>query len=211
MGHRQEALEAGPSGRCWFPVLLGDATDCSRLEYWGLLTDIEVGGKSTQFAVDRLRPLPGKHTPQELVLRDSGEHIAPNYIRPYAICHTPRFLAEQDSADDQENEIVLPEEIDPLLYEGAPKQITVNAYERGAEARRRCIKDHGTSCCICGMSFGEVYGPEAEGFIHVHHVRPLSGVGEKYLVNPVEDLRPVCPNCHAVLHWEGQCRERSTK
>ena len=149
------------AGGVGFPVLLGDATDCSRLEYWGLLTDIEVGGKSTQFAVDRLRPLPGKHTPQELVLRDSGEHIAPNYIRPYAICHTPRFLAEQDSADDQENEIVLPEEIDPLLYEGASKQITVNAYERSAEARRRCIEAHGTSCCICGMSFGEVYGPEA--------------------------------------------------
>src|SRR5206468_3564239 len=63
-----------------FPVLLGDATDCSRLEYWGLLTDIEVEGKSTQFTIDRLRPLPGRHAPQELVLKNSGEHIAPNYI-----------------------------------------------------------------------------------------------------------------------------------
>jgi hypothetical protein len=23
------------------PVLLGDATDCSRLQYWGLLTDVD--------------------------------------------------------------------------------------------------------------------------------------------------------------------------
>lgn len=46
----------------------------------------------------------------------------------------------------------------------------------------------------------------AEGFIHVHHLRPLSLIGNESEVDPVEDLRPVCPNCHAVLHLGGQCR-----
>ncbi len=50
------------------------------------------------------------------------------------------------------------------------------------------------------MSFGAVYGPVADGFIHVHHLRPLSQAGGAHAVDPVEDLRPVCPNCHAVLH-----------
>ena len=49
--------------------------------------------------------------------------------------------------------------------------------ERNPEARRRCIAAHGTACCICGFSFGAVYGPEAEGYIHVHHIRPLAQVG----------------------------------
>ena len=103
---------------------------------------------------------------------------------------------------------VSPDEIssaDPLL-EGAVCRITVNAYERSHEARQICIAAHGTSCFICGFSFGEVYGPEAEGYIHVHHLRPISEIGAEYVIDPVNDLRPVCPNCHAVLHLGGGCR-----
>ncbi len=95
----------------------------------------------------------------------------------------------------------------PSLYpEGAVQQVSVNAYERNPEARLECIKAHGTACCICGFSFASVYGPEAEGYIHVHHLRPLSEVGGEYEVDPVEDLRPLCPNCHAVVHLGGRCR-----
>lgn len=96
----------------------------------------------------------------------------------------------------------LPDELDSIqpMVEGARYQVTVNAYERDPRARQLCVARHGTACVICGFSFGAVYGPEADGFIHVHHVRPLSEIGGDYEVNPVEDLRPVCPNCHAVLH-----------
>jgi len=98
---------------------------------------------------------------------------------------------------------LLPEEIAATtapLTEGAVSRVLVNAYERNPEARRRCIKAHGTECCICRFSFGVVYGEVAEGYIHVHHLRPLSEIEGEYLVDPVADLRPVCPNCHAVIH-----------
>jgi 5-methylcytosine-specific restriction enzyme A len=36
--------------------------------------------------------------------------------------------------------------------------------------------------------------------MHVHHLKELSTVGVGYEVDPLEDLRPVCPNCHAMLH-----------
>ncbi len=102
----------------------------------------------------------------------------------------------------------LPEEVaeSPTLYEGAVRQVTVNAYERSSEARLLCIAARGTTCCICTFNFGAVYGPEAEGYIHVHHVRLLSEAGGEYKVHPIKDLRPVCPNCHAVLHLGGHCR-----
>jgi hypothetical protein len=74
------------------PVLLGDAADCSRLLYWGLLTDVHIHEGTTHFVVDRVRNLGGKHTPQELVLRSSGTKIAPGLIRPYALCETPAFV-----------------------------------------------------------------------------------------------------------------------
>jgi hypothetical protein len=73
-------------------VLLGDATDCSKLVYWGLLTGVEVDSTGTTFTVDRLRQFRESHTPQELKLRSTGKRIAENYIRPYAICVTPAFL-----------------------------------------------------------------------------------------------------------------------
>jgi len=97
---------------------------------------------------------------------------------------------------------LLPEEIDStaVLTEGAVQRISVNAYERNAEARRRCIEYYGTSCCICRFDFGQVYGKVVEGLIHVHHLRPLSEIGEEYQVDYKKDLRPICPNCHAVVH-----------
>lgn len=86
------------------------------------------------------------------------------------------------------------------LMEGTRSTIQVNAYERNPWARRLCLAAHGTTCCVCAFDFGAVYGPAAEGFIHVHHLRPLSEIAEEYQVDPVNDLRPVCPNCHAVIH-----------
>ena len=31
-------------------------------------------------------------------------------------------------------------------------------------------------------------------------MRMLSEIGKEYEVDPVKDLRPVCPNCHSVIH-----------
>ncbi len=102
---------------------------------------------------------------------------------------------------------VLPDEVvsTSSLVEGSVCRVTVNFYERSSEARQRCMAAHGTNCCICGFSFGAVYGAEAAGYIHVHHVQPLSAVGGEYVVDPIKDLLPVCPNCHAVLHLGGRC------
>ena len=39
-----------------------------------------------------------------------------------------------------------------------------------------------------------------QDFIHIHHTLELSRVPPAYQVDPVNDLRPVCPNCHAMIH-----------
>jgi 5-methylcytosine-specific restriction protein A len=53
---------------------------------------------------------------------------------------------------------------------------------------------------VCDFDFGQEYGLIGEGFIHVHHIVPLSSVGPDYKIDPKQDLRPVCPNCHEMLH-----------
>lgn len=92
-------------------------------------------------------------------------------------------------------------ELPPRDYpEGATRQVTVNAHERNRAARQACVDYHGTICSVCDSDLEEVYGPIAYGFIHVHHLKPLSEIGAGYSVNPQTDLVPVCPNCHAMLH-----------
>jgi len=96
-----------------------------------------------------------------------------------------------------------PEEVDQVqedIFEGAVRKITVNAYERNPEARRQCISHYGAKCSICGFDFFGVYGEVGKDFIHVHHLKQISDIGEEYKIDPIKDLRPVCPNCHAILH-----------
>lgn len=96
----------------------------------------------------------------------------------------------------------LPEEVleTDSLFEGSKKQITVNAYERNPIARRKCLEHYGYNCTVCKFNFFERYGEIGTDFIHVHHLKELKQIGREYEINAIQDLRPVCPNCHAMLH-----------
>lgn len=85
-------------------------------------------------------------------------------------------------------------------FEGATVTVTVNRYERDRTARTKCIAHYGCVCHACGIKLADVYGAAAEGFIHVHHVTPIASIKSKYELDPIRDLRPLCPNCHAVAH-----------
>ncbi len=95
--------------------------------------------------------------------------------------------------------VVFPDEVESYI-EGSVKQVQVNRYERDRKAREACIQYHKPVCKVCNFNFFERYGALGEGFIHVHHVIPLSDIGQSYIPDPIKDLVPVCPNCHAMLH-----------
>ncbi|ACO80977.1 hypothetical protein AvCA_48770 [Azotobacter vinelandii CA] len=96
----------------------------------------------------------------------------------------------------------LAEEIDtPENYiEGASKMVSVNTYERSADARAKCVARYGYSCSVCGFDFEAVYGEIGQKYIHVHHIVPLAEIAKEYVLDPVKDLIPVCANCHAIIH-----------
>ncbi len=87
-----------------------------------------------------------------------------------------------------------------LIEEGESREIQLTRYERSPEARQGCLNYHGYDCSVCDMNFEKQYGEIGKKFIHVHHLVPLASIGEKYLLDYIKDLRPVCPNCHAMLH-----------
>jgi hypothetical protein len=84
--------------------------------------------------------------------------------------------------------------------EGSLLQTHVSRYERKKGNRTACIAVHGAVCQICKLDFGEKYPEIGDGFIHVHHLEPLSELSTPRAFNPETDLIPVCPNCHAMLH-----------
>ena len=84
--------------------------------------------------------------------------------------------------------------------EGALTTVQVNRYERDRRNRALCLQAKGYRCCACGFDFGSTYGELGQEFIHVHHVTPVSEIGAGYIINPITDLIPICPNCHAMVH-----------
>ncbi len=183
------------------PLLRGEDYEAGwrfRTEYFDLKHPVH----RESFA-ERLIPLRTQHYP----INRLG-HVQQGYFFPFDLKGFRVILSEVSEdlpgwfGEHIPGQPLIPEEItDPtILFEGATSRVTVNAYERNTEARKLCIEYYGTTCIVCGVDLGERYGEAAEGLIHVHHLVLLSEIGEKYLVDPIKDLRPVCPNCHAVIH-----------
>lgn len=103
-----------------------------------------------------------------------------------------------------ESNNIFPDEVKDYnsLFEGQKQKVYVNAFERNPKARKQCIEHYGATCSICEFDFENTFGDIGKGFIHVHHLIPLSNLNRKYEVDPIQDLLPVCPNCHAMLHTE---------
>ena len=97
------------------------------------------------------------------------------------------------------NDIVLNDELRTAI-EGESIDKHVTAYKRDARLRKECLEKKGHVCSICGFDPVTKYGKGFENIIEVHHVNPLAcGIRETTL----DDLIPVCPNCHRALHSKG--------
>jgi hypothetical protein len=75
-------------------------------------------------------------------------------------------------------------------------------HKRTKKERDECIKFHGTICAVCGFSFEQEFGEIGKDYIEVHHLKPVAQYASSRvrIVNPIADLRPVCANCHRMLH-----------
>ena len=118
-----------------------------------------------------------------------------------------RLLLEQGFNIVQEHDVgmdinLFPDELQAKteFVEGAVLQVMVNRYERDRQAREAALRYHGSQCQVCGLDMAKRYGDIGRGFIHIHHLVPLSEIKQDYRLDPKTDLIPVCPNCHAMLH-----------
>jgi 5-methylcytosine-specific restriction enzyme A len=99
-------------------------------------------------------------------------------------------------------------EEDILISEGVKKIKQVAIYERSKKLRDYAIKyytiDGKINCKCCNFDFNAFYGELGNGFIEIHHTKPIFKYEDddlqNTLENAVENLIPLCSNCHRMVH-----------
>lgn len=116
-----------------------------------------------------------------------------SYLDPNQVSESKPSYDHSGELNDLENQL-------ESGTEGQANKRYVTTYERNPKYRKQALAIHGCSCVACGFNFGEFYGDYAEGYIHVHHVNPVSELNTPQNIDPETDLVPLCANCHSVVH-----------
>lgn len=109
-------------------------------------------------------------------------------------------LADMDNGAEI---IILDENI---VTEGQLRTRTT-AYRTRSRQLRNAAVEHYTRngtirCAACSFDFGLAYVDVGDGYIQIHHLEPISFGGERELtlVEAVGKVRPLCANCHVMVH-----------
>ncbi len=110
-----------------------------------------------------------------------------------AFLESPKFNPKKEV---RETKLVIKE-----LTEGGKTHTEYERRYRNPELRRKCIAEYGWVCQVCGFDFSKAYGEDlGANFIEVHHLEPISNYDKEHKVNPLQDLVPLCSNCHSMIH-----------
>ncbi len=87
----QEAKKKGQR----MPVIFASADTTDRLIYSAMLKDVKLNelDSTTTYEFADLQRITSQHPLSSLRLRSTNRPLSDNYIRPYAICHTPSFFS----------------------------------------------------------------------------------------------------------------------
>lgn len=77
------------------PVVFSSAEDEQGLIYWASIHDIAIAeeDRKTTCTYLNFKPITPARPKSSLRLKSTGQPLSDDFIRPYAICHTPAFLA----------------------------------------------------------------------------------------------------------------------
>ncbi len=189
MGH------ADADARSVFRSVLADCVDC------GAEIHLEINGKTAPFDSDDVWAQ--KWSGLVLTLKKGQLELGTDDGEPDAqiACRwTGRHAAAIVAILPTESESVM---VDPDVVgypEGALATVQINRFERDRRNRAAAIAIHGSTCKGCGLEMAAKYGSLASGVIEVHHITPVSELGDSHVIDPATDLVPLCPNCHTVVH-----------
>lgn len=97
-----------------------------------------------------------------------------------------------------------------IIEEGAATKTTIEQRQRSNRLRYEKIKqlkkqnDGKLFCIACGFNFSEFYGKHGDGFIELHHLKPVNEMdiegSKQELKKTLQNVVPLCSNCHRMVH-----------
>lgn len=94
------------------------------------------------------------------------------------------------------------------INEGRKKLSSHTVTERSLKLRNAAIQYYSVDghilCEVCGFDFLEIYGEIGDGFIEMHHKKPLFQYEDEdsaiFLNDAILGVAPLCSNCHRMIH-----------
>lgn len=145
---------------------------------------------------------------------DGKAHLKQNHdilkyllINDFSYSDLTENLRKVEANENKQKIEVFDENI--IIQEGNKKLTEVSVYERSSILRNYAIQhftiDDRISCSCCTFNFGDFYGETiGKGFIEIHHTKPIFKYEKEdiqnTLRNAVNNLTPVCSNCHRMIH-----------
>ena len=116
--------------------------------------------------------------------------------------------ADSISEETKKGKKILTYDENELVSEGRMKSQPTKKYERSKKLRDIAVENYtinGTILCeACKFDFFVFYGKIGEGYIEMHHIKPVfqnDGQAEKtFISEALKNIVPVCANCHRVIH-----------
>lgn len=197
--------------------LISQLTDVMRPE--GVDAEILQGRSDTYFS-QKVRNLKSHDTLAEKDLatnEDKGFKITPNgrdfllsrkETLDYIFAEPFGYEDIKGALDDiRERADALP--VEEMIFEGQVTSRNVKVRERSSRLRAKAIEyfTHGSriECDCCGFNFPQFYGGfYGKDCIEIHHVKPIflyqDDAHTQTLERALQNLLPVCPNCHRIIH-----------
>ncbi len=105
------------------------------------------------------------------------------------------------STNNTVNGIIYPDDIgNEELFEGVKNKLWSIHTKEILKQENSVLKSMDINVQFVNLILKNSMEKIGKNFIHIHHLKPLHEIDEEYKINPIQDLRPVCPNCHAMLH-----------
>ena len=113
---------------------------------------------------------------------------------------TTEKILEKSLESESTSHAVLSQERVEQVDEQAISASDVSETDYKEKLKKECLEYYGAICDLCGFDFGYTYGEAYESCIDVHNHKQVEGEEILETTHPIEDLIPVCHNCHHVIH-----------
>jgi hypothetical protein len=133
---------------------------------------------------------------------DPHEGAGSNAGRLFLLLRDPAValrVLQIDSGATPDQDILIAE-VAKRFVEGKVVDVLMQRRERDPAARAACVAEYGFVCFACGVNLKQRYVGLQVEVVHVHHEEPLSLAAGEREFDPVATMKPLCPNCHCVVH-----------